>query len=215
MNNVAALRADHLSFRYAKATADVIHDFDHSFEPGRLHLLTGRSGSGKSTLLYLLCGLLAPSSGTVRHGEFTLTGAADWQQSRWRGRHAGFVFQDALLDPSRSMIDNVLEGCVYAGSSRREARRRAVDLLDRFGVPQRLDARPGQISGGQAQRVALCRALLGRPQVLFGDEPTGNLDAASASVVFEALAQHASDGAVVVVATHQREVAVEASVIEL
>ena len=100
------------------------------------------------------------------------------------------------------MLDNVLETALYRSQSRAAATPAAVELLERFGVQLRADAKPGQVSGGQAQRIALCRALLGMPEILLADEPTGNLDPASSQVVIDAFHQHARTGATVVLVTH-------------
>src|SRR5699024_7300881 len=110
-------------------------------------------------------------------------------------------------DASRSVLDNVCEAAVFAGMARKSARRSGTELLSEFGVQHRIDHRPGEISGGQAQRVALCRALITNPMVIFADEPTGNLDDASAEVVWQALLARARNGACVVIATHDRELA--------
>jgi putative ABC transport system ATP-binding protein len=112
------------------------------------------------------------------------------------------VFQDAALDATRTVLDNVIETALYRGDSRADAVVRAQDLLAQFGVDLRASAKPGQVSGGQAQRIALCRALLNNPRILLADEPTGNLDPASSDVVVEAFKAQAHDGAAVIVVTH-------------
>jgi ABC-type lipoprotein export system ATPase subunit len=112
------------------------------------------------------------------------------------------VFQDAALDATRPVIDNVVEGGLYAGMTRRESESKANRLLSMFGVELRGDHRPGEVSGGQAQRVGLCRALIKDPSIILADEPTGNLDSASAAVVYGALTDAAAGGATVVIASH-------------
>nr|WP_232229595.1 ATP-binding cassette domain-containing protein [Cellulomonas bogoriensis] len=184
-----------------------MQDVDVEFPAGAITALTGPSGSGKSTLLYVLALLLRPTSGHVEWDGRAVEGLDDGARSRLRAARAGFVFQDAMLDPGRTVLDNVCEGALFAGMPRREAERRAVELLERIGVSHRIDHRPGEISGGQAQRVALCRALLTDPDVVFADEPTGNLDHASAEVVWQALTHRARAGATVVVATHDEALA--------
>ena len=176
------------------------------FSAGEITVVTGRSGSGKSTLLYLLGLLLSPTAGRVTLDGKDVSRLGDNDRSRLRAARMGFVFQDAMLDPARTVIDNVSEAGLYAGLTRPQARRRAFGLLERFEVGLRLGHRPGEVSGGQAQRVALCRALLNRPDVILADEPTGNLDRDTADLVLEALADTARQGAVVVIASHDPHV---------
>jgi ABC-type lipoprotein export system ATPase subunit len=196
-----------LSFGYRRSEP-ILAGLDFAFGAGLLSAVTGSSGRGKSTLLYLIGLLLTPWAGRVAIGEVPdATQLDDLDRSRLRARRIGFVFQDALLDPSRTVIDNVTEGALYAGVPRGTARARAEWLLDRFDVRLRADHRPGEVSGGQAQRVALCRALLNQPDVILADEPTGNLDATSAQVVIEALSEAAhTNGVTVIIASHDARV---------
>jgi putative ABC transport system ATP-binding protein/lipoprotein-releasing system ATP-binding protein len=131
---------------------------------------------------------------------------SDRERSLLRSERIGFVFQDAALDSTRSVLDNVAEGGLYAGLDRRQSERRARQLLNRFGVELRDDHKPGQVSGGQAQRVGLCRALVKHPRIILADEPTGNLDQVSADVVLDALSEQAGEGATVIVASHDPNV---------
>lgn len=203
------LEARDLTFAYRRGAPPVIDGLTHAFAPGALTTVTGPSGSGKSTLLYVLALMLRPTSGQVRWDNDDASALPDATRARLRAGQAGFVFQDAVLDPARTILDNVREAALFAGMPDDDARERALELCDRFGVGHRVDHRPGEISGGQAQRVALCRALLTRPRVVFGDEPTGNLDGASARIVWDALRAHARAGATVVVATHDERLADE------
>jgi putative ABC transport system ATP-binding protein len=199
------IETERLEFHYGGAHApSTLDGLDAVFEPGMCTALVGRSGSGKSTLLYLLGLMLRPTGGEVVVNGTRTSRLRDWQRADLRAMEMGFVFQDAILDPARSVIDNVLEGTLYTRMTRTAARARAFDLLDRFSVAVDPLRRPGQISGGQAQRVALCRALLQAPRILLADEPTGNLDEATADVVWDALAAAALEGATVIVATHDR-----------
>ncbi|MDM4764107.1 ATP-binding cassette domain-containing protein [Galbitalea sp. SE-J8] len=194
-----------MGFRYGGPRApSTLADLSLSFEPGMITALVGRSGSGKSTLLYLLGLMLRPSEGEIVVDGVPTARLSDARRADLRATRMGFVFQDAILDPARSIQDNVLEGALYTALPRVEARRRAAELLDRFGVLVDPLRRPGQISGGQAQRVALCRALVHEPSIVLADEPTGNLDSVTADVVWRALADAADAGATVIVATHDR-----------
>jgi len=195
------LEAHDVSFGY-RSRASILDGFSETFSGGEVVALTGASGRGKSTALYLLGLLLAPRSGEIEILGSAATLLSDAERSMLRARHIGFVFQDAALDPTRTVLDNVTETALYRGEQLADARERAHELLRRFGVELRHTHKPGQVSGGQAQRIALARALLARPEIVLADEPTGNLDAVSAGEVMRALHEAAGDGAVVVIATH-------------
>lgn len=203
--------AEQLGFAYGSGARAILSGFDRAFLHGGLTVITGPSGCGKSTLLYLLGLMLSPTSGHIRWGGVDVAGLADADRSRLRAEHIGFVFQDAMLDPSRTILDNITEGGLYAGVAPGDSRERARQLLERFGVEEHPERRPGEISGGQAQRVALCRALLKSPRLILADEPSGNLDDASADVVWRALFDAADAGATVIVATHDRRRAAAAA----
>lgn len=195
------LVADGVRFAYPNGV-QVIDDWSATLAPGEVTALTGPSGSGKSTLLYLL-GLMHRQTGgeIILHGQATST-LHDAERARLRAHWFGFVFQDAALDPSRTVLDNVCETALYRGEPRRHATQRAGELMAEFGVGLRARHKPGQVSGGQAQRIALCRALLADPPYLLADEPTGNLDPATRDVVVQAFRDRAAAGACVVIATH-------------
>jgi len=199
------IEAEALEHRYSPRTEIVISQFSHRFAPGTLTGVTGSSGSGKSTLLYVLALLLTPSGGTIRWDGVDVSSLRDAQRSRLRAMHVGFVFQDAVLDLSQTVEANVLEAAWLAGIPANEARSQARALMTRFGVAGRAHVLPGEVSGGQAQRIALCRALVKGPSIIFADEPTGNLDDESAGIVWSALAEAADEGATVIVATHDTE----------
>lgn len=197
------ISVEDLTFGYALDDEPVLTRLDASFATGSTTALVGRSGSGKSTMLYLIGMMLRPWSGSIRIGNTEVVGLPDWARAEIRARRTGFVFQDALLDPARSILDNVMEGALYdARTSPSQARRQALQLLEDFGVEIDPYRRPGQVSGGQAQRVALARAFVGDPAIVLADEPTGNLDSDTADVVWQALTEQARNGAVVIVATH-------------
>ena len=197
------IAVERLTFGY-RAGPPVIADLSATFPDGTLTAVTGPSGCGKSTLLYLIGLMLSPVGGRITLEGDDVAALPDPERSRLRADRIGFVFQDAMLDPSRSIMANVLEGALYAGLDREAARDRASALLAAFAVEAEANRRPGEISGGQAQRVALCRALIKTPRVLLADEPTGNLDATNGDLVWHALTDAARGGTTVIVATHDR-----------
>lgn len=201
------LAIEDLSFAYRRGAEELFGGLSHEFTPGKVTALTGPSGRGKSTLLYVLGLMLTPTRGHVLLDGDEVSDAADSIRSRVRAHRIGFVFQDSSLDPARTVLDSVVEPALYAGWRLGDARERGRDLLDRMGVAARADHKPGEISGGQAQRVAVCRALVTDPLVVLADEPTGNLDRDNAMGVLNALsaaAEHTSDGIArtLVIATH-------------
>ncbi|WP_168627204.1 MULTISPECIES: ABC transporter ATP-binding protein [unclassified Cryobacterium] len=198
---MALLEARGISFGYGRGVP-ILDGWDARFEAGEVVAITGPSGRGKSTLLYLLGLMLAPRAGQVLVDGADAASQRDAARARMRAGLFGFVFQDAALDATRTVLDNVIETALYRGQPREEAKARALELMAQFGVDLRATHKPGQVSGGQAQRIALCRALLNRPRILLADEPTGNLDQDSATVVVDAMRSHAVSGSTVIVATH-------------
>ncbi|NOY55915.1 MAG: ATP-binding cassette domain-containing protein [Actinobacteria bacterium] len=191
-------------YRRDETILDVV---SHRFEEGSVTAVTGASGRGKSTLLYLIGLLLTPWSGTISFDGENVGARADRRRSEFRAARIGFVFQDAALDPARTVLDNIIEVSNYTRIRRRDAVEQAEELMQRFDVGLRADYKPGEVSGGQAQRIALCRALLASPDVILADEPTGNLDARTADVVIDALAGLAHDeDKTVIIATHDATV---------
>lgn len=195
------LAAQELVFRYEAGTPLLEH-WSAQFDSGEVVAVTGPSGRGKSTLLYLLGLMLKPRAGHVLLDGIPVQALSDAARARLRAHRFGFVFQDAALDQTRTVLDNILETTLYRHSDRRTDTMRARALMEQFGVSLRAGAKPGQVSGGQAQRIALCRALLGDPDVILADEPTGNLDPASSDVVIDAFRERAESGAAVIIVTH-------------
>ncbi|AYF98492.1 ABC transporter ATP-binding protein [Protaetiibacter intestinalis] len=198
------LEAIDIGFGYSPRVR-LLNEWSASFREGEVVGITGSSGRGKSTLLYLLGLMLRPDDGSLLVDGQPVHSLSDSYRSRLRAQKFGFVFQDAVLDATRTVLDNVVETALYRGEARRDVVPLAMDLLERFGVQLRANAKPGQVSGGQAQRIALCRALLGRPRILLADEPTGNLDSESAEVVVRAFREHAERGSVVLIVSHDAQ----------
>jgi ABC-type lipoprotein export system ATPase subunit len=165
----------------------------------------GPSGCGKSTLLLAAGGLLRPDAGEVRINGQDPYALSPETRAAFRAAHLGFVFQQFHLVPYLSVIDNILAPTLAL--SQPDVRARALELMERFGLRERQQHVPDQLSVGERQRTALARALLNRPQLLLADEPTGNLDPDHAAVVFDALTEFARDGGAVLLVTHDREAA--------
>ena len=197
----------------AGAPIRALDGVDLSVPAGHLAVVLGASGSGKSTLLNVLGLLEDADAGDVRMAGERVTAIGRSARSRARGRYLGFVFQSFLLLPSLTALDNVLLAARYAGRGGPEARRRARELLAQFGVLEREHHYPPQLSGGEQQRVAFCRAVLNDPPVLLADEPTGNLDDANGGVIFQALRARAGAGTAVVVVSHRADAVVGADAV--
>ncbi len=185
---------------------EVLRGVDLAVRAGELAAVVGPSGCGKSTLLNVLGLLEDPDAGDLRLGGESVASLGRRARSRARGRLLGFVFQSFLLLPSLTARENVLLAARYVGADRAVARRRADELLGELGVAERRDHYPAQLSGGEQQRVAFCRAVLNEPPILLADEPTGNLDDANGRVILDALRARARAGAAVLVVTHRDDV---------
>jgi lipoprotein-releasing system ATP-binding protein len=203
------LEAQRLAKTYASPAGPltVFEDVSFTLPRGDSAAIMGPSGSGKSSLLYVLGGLEPPSAGTVRLGSqdpYTLSPA---ELAAFRNRQVGFVFQDHCLLPQCTVLENVLVPTLV-GEPDAEASDRARQLLEKVGLGARLDHRPAALSGGEKQRVAIARALIRQPQLLLCDEPTGNLDAASAETVAALLLDlHRQHQTILLVVTHSDNLA--------
>ncbi len=185
-----------------------MNDGTISVEPGELVAVVGASGSGKSTLLHLLGGLDRPTGGTVTVAGEDLSALDEAGRSRLRARSVGFVFQFHQLLPEFTALENVMMPGWVAGSPRATARARAESLLEDLGLIERAEHKPGELSGGEQQRVAVARALHMRPAVLLADEPTGNLDRRSSATLLEIFERYRSrERQAIVIATHNPDVA--------
>jgi putative ABC transport system ATP-binding protein len=182
-----------------------------SIEPGEVVALMGPSGSGKSTLLHCLAGILQPDSGAISVGGKDLARISERERSALRLRTMGFVFQYGDMVPELSLVENVALPLQLTGTRSKEADRAAREMLGRLGVTDEADRRAGAVSGGQAQRAALARALVGRPQLLFADEPTGSLDTVTGEQALDLLVKLSHElGTTVLLVTHDNRVAAHA-----
>ncbi|WP_431841235.1 ABC transporter ATP-binding protein [Calidifontibacter indicus] len=200
------LQARDLSLRLG--TTQALQDVSVDLSPGDVVSIMGPSGSGKSTLLHCLAGVLVPDSGSVLFESTELTRSSDAERSRIRLQRMGFVFQFGDLIPELTMLENVMLPLQLLGTKRSEARDRARAMLDELEVGDVAEGTVGDVSGGQAQRTAVARALVHEPAVIFADEPTGALDSAAGELVMDSLVAAAqSRGAAVVLVTHDARVA--------
>ncbi|MGW1076066.1 ABC transporter ATP-binding protein [Streptomyces sp. NPDC002537] len=180
---------------------------DLRIEREELLAIVGPSGSGKSTLLHIVGTLDRPTAGSVTIAGHDVATLSDRRLSALRARHIGFVFQSFHLVAGVSAQDNVAEGLLYSGLPRAQRRERAAHALERVGLADRMHHRPHELSGGQKQRVAIARAVVGEPDLLLADEPTGALDSASGEAVMELLHDLNAEGATIAVITHDSEIA--------
>ena len=173
-------------FKAAEKGSDeitILQDLNLDIIQGRSTAIIGKSGSGKSTLLHIAGGLDSPSEGHVICSGIDFSTLDDRKRSELRNRHIGFIFQANLLLEDFTAMENVMAPALISGVKARDCRDRAVELLEKLGLADRMSHVPGQLSGGEKQRVAICRALMNRPEVILADEPTGALDEENASEV--------------------------------
>jgi lipoprotein-releasing system ATP-binding protein len=186
----------------------VLSGVDLRLEAGDSASIVGPSGSGKSTLLHILGALEPPSAGSVRLNGTDPYALDDRQLAAFRNRQVGFVFQDHHLLPQCSVLENVLIPTLVASSDGESPRTRALALLDQVGLSHRLHHRPGELSGGEKQRVSLARALVRHPQLVLCDEPTGNLDHDATDAVADLLFElHRIQRTILIVVTHNLDLA--------
>jgi ABC-type lipoprotein export system ATPase subunit len=205
-----AARTVNLTKAYGKADAAVyaLRDVSLEIRRGERVALLGKSGSGKSTLLNLLGGVDRPTAGNLEVAGRELDRLSSRGLARFRSAAVGLIFQSFNLVPSRSALQNVELPMIFAGLSRMNRRIEARRALEAVGLAERLDHRPAQLSGGENQRVAIARALVNRPEVLLADEPTGNLDSATAREVMALITDHLQkSGATLILVTHDEELA--------
>jgi putative ABC transport system ATP-binding protein len=193
MSDLVKIRGVHKFFSRGSERIDVLKGVDVTIPKGEFLALMGPSGSGKTTLLNMIGGLDQPDSGDIEIGGESLTDMDGAELAHWRAAHVGFVFQGFNLIPVLTAIENVELPLLLTKLSRRERREHAEYALKLVGLSDRAHHRPSQLSGGQEQRVAIARALVSDPKLILADEPTGDLDRASASQVLDLLAQLNAD----------------------
>ena len=204
--NLIELRQVVKMYRVEAGDITVLKNVSLQVKAGEFVSLVGPSGSGKSTLLNMITGIDQPTSGEVIACGQAIHGLSENQLARWRGKHVGIIFQFYQLLPTLTILENVMLpmdfGSIYPGRERRE---RALFLLEQVGIAGQAHKLPAAMSGGQQQRAAIARSLSNDPALIIADEPTGNLDTASAAEVFKLFEALVAQGKTVFVVTHDRE----------
>jgi len=204
------IKLQHLSKTYYTPAGDfaALRDIDLEIAAGEFVAIAGKSGSGKSTLLNLLGGIDSPSAGSVEVGGTAVHALSENKLAVWRGRNVGFVFQFFQLLPTLTIAENVMLPMDFCRTFPvRDRRKRALGLLEQVGIAAHANKLPAALSGGEQQRAAIARALANDPPVILADEPTGNLDSATASAVLGLFQKMSDAGKTVVIATHERDIA--------
>lgn len=191
------------SFQHMGRTLDVLKGIDLTIYSGQILAIVGQSGAGKSTLLHCIGTLDLPTSGRIRLGKEELTTMSGSRLAAVRNRDIGFVFQFHHLLPEFTALENIMVPGLIQGRPRREMEKRAQSLLEEVGLTSRASHRPGELSGGEQQRVAVARALALDPKLVLADEPTGNLDSATSDAIHELFFQiNREHGTTIIVVTH-------------
>jgi lipoprotein-releasing system ATP-binding protein len=209
MTDAPLIRARGLTKYYGDGKrVEVLRDLDLDVAAGRALVIVGQSGVGKSTLLHLLGALDTPSAGEVSFDGVSLTRLGERELAAFRNREIGFIFQFHHLLPDFTALENAMMPCLIGGMSWPDAAAKARAVLDQVGLSHRLDHKPGELSGGEQQRVAVARAIVLSPRAVLADEPTGNLDPATADEIHQLLLALKRDrGITLVIVTHNQELA--------
>ncbi|WP_425499412.1 ABC transporter ATP-binding protein [Anoxynatronum sibiricum] len=203
------IRIEDLSKVYDTGVVQVhaLRDVSLSIEKGDFVAIMGQSGSGKSTLMNIIGCLDRPTKGVYQLDGMTISEMESSELSSIRNKKIGFVFQSFNLIPRTSSLKNVELPMIYAKKGKKERRERAIELLEKVGLGERLHHMPNEISGGQKQRIAIARALANKPAIILADEPTGNLDTSSSEEIMNIFTELNKEGATVIVVTHEDSIA--------
>ncbi|MBT8037233.1 MAG: ABC transporter ATP-binding protein [Verrucomicrobiae bacterium] len=208
MDKLAWIKAEdlHRGYSVGKKRIEVLHGIDLDIHRGEKIFLCGPSGAGKTTLMYILAGLEKPEQGKVWVDGVDLYAMSRNQQAAIRNQRMSYIFQNYYLMPELTALENVMVPAMIGG---RDLTDKARESLERVGLAKRVDHLPSELSGGEQQRVAIARALVNSPEIIFADEPTGNLDSRNGAQIMEMLMSLADeDGATLVVVTHDESLAV-------
>jgi ABC-type lipoprotein export system ATPase subunit len=197
------LKIDHISKSFTRKDGEVrvLEGFSLNIAPGEIITVQGPSGCGKTTLLLTAAGLLRPDSGTVQISDAMVYDMNAEERAAFRSAHIGVVFQQFHLMPYLNVLDNILVPSIV---TRKDAKEKAAALVKRFGLADRADHKPSELSIGERQRTALARALITNPSLILADEPTANLDASNAEIVLGALREFAHSGNAVLMVSHDQ-----------
>lgn len=207
---MSTLQLENLSYKYEKASANVLSGVNLSFDSGKIYAIVGKSGAGKTTLLSLLSGLAKPTGGKILYNGKDISKIDKYE---YRSRYVGVVFQSFNLLPQLTATENVVLSMNIAGMKDKNKDEKARELLGKVEIePEEFDRRVLKLSGGQQQRVAIARALSYNPQIILADEPTGNLDGETQDEIMKIFRRLADEGKCVIIVTHSPDVAALADV---
>lgn len=203
------IRLNHISKSFIEGDKkrDILKDLNVSFSSNQLSIILGKSGSGKSTILNLVSGIDIPDRGEIVIDGQNISKMTDHQRTLFRRHHIGFVFQFFNLIPTLSVLENVMLVTELSGKADLISRKKAIDILEKVGLEDRLNATPDNLSGGEQQRTALARALVHDPKIVLADEPTGNLDHDTGKIVMDLMLDLTrQQGVTMIMATHSSDV---------
>ena len=211
MKNKRVINIKNIKKQYVLPTMvlNTLIDINLEIYEGEFVAIMGPSGSGKSTLMNILGCLDRPTTGEYYLYDREVAQLSDDELAEVRNKKIGFVFQSFNLLPRMSALENVALPLVYANISSKERRERAISMLEKVGLQDRMQHKPNELSGGQRQRVAIARALINNPAIIMADEPTGNLDTKSSEDIMEIFAQLNEQGKTIIVVTHEQEIALK------
>lgn len=195
------------TYHLGKQTVEALKGVSFSIEEGEYVAIMGPSGSGKSTMMNIIGCLDSPTSGTYMLNGSDVSSLGDAQLAAVRNKEIGFVFQSFNLLPRTDCLNNVALPLVYAGYSRRERNKKAMEALEKVGLADRSNHKPSELSGGQMQRVAIARALINAPSIVLADEPTGNLDTKTGEEIMSLFEELQSTGHTIILVTHEEDIA--------
>ena len=208
MKPLIDLRRVEKTYLAKKQTIIALRSVSLQVKQGEFLAITGESGSGKSTMLRIIGALEKPTSGQVIIDGHDVSKFSDHELSKLRNEKIGFVFQSFNLQPFLSVLDNVSTPAIFAGSPLKLSRDRAKQLLESVGLGDKANSLPGELSGGQMQRVAICRSVINRPSILLADEPTGNLDSVNSRVIYDLFREiNRRLSTTIVIVTHSQDMA--------